>query len=399
MTSRRIAFFTDSFHEVNGVALTSREYVNFARRREIPVLSVHAGPQNRVFREGSIVTVEFRRGPVRWNLEHDLAFDYLALRHRGAVWAALREFKPDLIHITGPGDAGILGALAAWEFGIPLAASWHTNVHEYASRRLNPLIKFLPDAARQWAAAKTEAATLDLCVRFYRLAKILYAPNPELVKMLAARTGRPTFLMGRGSDTVLFNPVRRVRTDGAFVIGYVGRLSAEKNVRMLASLEKKLLHSGLTDCRFLVVGEGSERSWLSGALRNASVPGVLRGEELARAYASMDVFVFPSSTDTFGNVVLEAMASGVPPIVAAGGGPRFVFDDGVEGFVANDEDGFAEAILTLYHYRSKLDRMRVAARTAAGKRSWDAVFEQVHSAYGGVNADPARVAAISPRFV
>src|SRR5262249_35339065 len=162
--------------------------------------------------------------------------------------------------------------------------------------------------------------SLDQCVRFYRLAKVLFAPNPELVSMLAERTGRPGFLMGRGIDTGLFSPAGRERSNGDFLFGYVGRLSPDKDGRMVAGIEERLRASGEQNFRFLIVGEGSERSWLQRVMKRADLPGVLRGEELARAYASMDAFVFPSATDTFGNVVLEAMASGVPALVTPYGG-------------------------------------------------------------------------------
>jgi phosphatidylinositol alpha 1,6-mannosyltransferase len=381
MMARRVAFFTDSFHEVNGVALTSREFVRFAERRRIPLLSVHAGPQTNLATEGSVMTCELERGPVRWNLEHDLAIDLLFLRHRGRLRSALREFKPDLVHITGPGDMGILGAWAAHECKVPLAASWHTNLHEFAGRRLERFLSFLPATIRSGAAAWAERSALDQCVWFYRLAKVLFAPNPELVTMLAQRTGRLAFLMERGIDTELFSPARRVRTDNAFVIGYVGRLSTEKNVRMLAALENSLRAAGLENYRFLVVGEGSERDWLRATLRNAELPGILRGEALARAYASMDVFVFPSSTDTFGNVVLEAMASGVPPIVTSSGGPKFLLDSGLTGCVVNGEAEFVSAVLGLHQDEDGHSQMRQAARKAVERFSWDSVFEQVHQRY------------------
>jgi glycosyltransferase involved in cell wall biosynthesis len=376
-----VAFFTDSFHEVNGVGLTSREFVAFAGRRSLPMLSVHAGAENRTVQQGSIVTCEFTRGPIRWQVEHDLAIDLLFLRHRARLRQALREFQPDLVHITGPGDAGILGAMLAYELKIPLAASWHTNLHEFAARRLAGFLRFLPKAPRAAAAAWAERASLNECVRFYRLAKILFAPNPELVDMLAQRTGRPAFLMQRGIDTALFSPVRRERADSTFVIGYVGRLSPEKNVRLLARVEDSLVAAGVENYRFLVVGEGSDRGWLRRTLRRAEFPGILRGEQLARAYASMDAFLFPSFTDTFGNVILEAMASGVPAVVASGGGPKFLVDHGKTGFVAGTEEEFMTAVLSLYRDRESGSDMRNEARKAAEKFSWDAVFQGVYNGY------------------
>lgn len=381
MTSRRIAFFTDSYHEVNGVALTSREFIAFARRKAIPVLSVHAGPSDATFQDGSTTTVHFQRGRLRWNLEHDLAFDWLFLKHKQRLRAAMEAFRPDLVHITGPNDAGILGAMLAYEFRVPLVASWHTNLHEFAARRLDNFLSWLPAAPRSRIVHRVEKEVLAQCTRFYRLAKIVLAPNPELVEMLERRTGRRAFLMRRGIDTNLFSPLRRDRWNEELVVGYVGRLSPEKNVRMFAQIEKALIEAGCKDYRFLIVGEGSERPWLRSTLQRATLPGILRGEELARAYASMDVFVFPSSTDTFGNVVLEAMASGVPALVTSWGGPKYLVKPGENGAVAGTAAEFAAAILKFRGDPGLLSHTRANARSAAERYSWDAVFEEVHRAY------------------
>jgi phosphatidylinositol alpha 1,6-mannosyltransferase len=378
---RRVAFFTDSFHEVNGVALTSREFVRFAERRSMPMLSVHAGPRTVTIENGCVTTFEFQRGFLKWRLEHDLAVDFLLPRYLAKLRAALSRFQPDLVHITGPSDSGILGAILAHEFGVPLVASWHTNLHEFGARRLARVLGFLPQAVRSSAAGSFEAWALDRCVWFYRLAKLVFAPNAELVDMLARRTGRPAFLMSRGIDTELFSPARRTRLDGDFVIGYVGRLSPEKNVRLLAEIEQALVRAGMRNYRFLIVGYGSEHAWLSGVMRRASLPGVLRGEDLARAYASMDAFVFPSATDTFGNVVLEAMASGVPAIVTRQGGPKFLIAPGEDGQLAGTAEEFARCVLDWSRAPERLARMREQARRTAERHSWDAVWEDVYQRY------------------
>jgi glycosyltransferase involved in cell wall biosynthesis len=227
-----------------------------------------------------------------------------------------------------------------------------------------------------------EAGALAAIVRFYQLAKVLYAPNQELCEMLERRTGKPCHLMQRGVDTGLFAPARRTRgEDGWFVLGYVGRLSIEKNVALLVQVERELAALGVEGVRFLIVGHGDEDELLRRKLRSAHFAGVLRGEALARAYANMDALVFPSHTDTFGNVVLEALASGVPAVVTPDGGPKFIVRDGETGFVVPDE-GFAGAIATLARDRTRLDRMRAAARAYALGCSWDAVFDRVYAAYG-----------------
>src|SRR5262249_23107821 len=137
-----------------------------------------------------------------------------------------------------------------------------------------------------------------------------------------------------------------------------------------------------------IVGCGSEREWLERRMRRAEFTGVLRGEALARAYASLDLFVFPSQTDTFGNVVLEAQASGVPCLVSSRGGPKSIIqshqtgaDDGASGLVADSPRGFLEAALGLMSQPERLNRMREAALARAREFSWESVFEQVYQTY------------------
>jgi len=188
--------------------------------------------------------------------------------------------------------------------------------------------------------------------------------------------------MQRGVETEQFSPAMRMRPadDETVVLGYVGRLSIEKNVALLARVESELEVMGVRGVRFLIVGHGAEEASLRSSLREAEFAGVLRGADLARAYANMDILVFPSHTDTFGNVVLEALASGVPAIVTPDGGPKYIVRDRVTGFVRPDE-GFAAAIADLIRDRERLAEMRTHAREYAVGCSWDAVFGRVYEGY------------------
>jgi phosphatidylinositol alpha 1,6-mannosyltransferase len=378
----RVAYFPDSFHEVNGVAHTSRNFVAYAERHGLPFLCVRAGSRSQAFEQaGELRTLELVRSRASVRMEKDLEFDALFWRHEGTIRQELERFRPDVIHITGPSELGMFGAYFAWEMGIPLAASWHTNVHEYAARRMG----WLTDRLGERGAAVehgVEGGALWATSQFYKLAKVLFAPNEELCRMLEKTTVRPCFLMQRGVDTELFSPTRRTRMvgDAAIVMGYVGRLSVEKNVALLARVERELGEMGLGGMRFLIVGHGSEEAALRAELKSAEFAGVLRGVELSRAYADMDVLVFPSHTDTFGNVVLEALASGVPAVVTPDGGPKFIVRDGETGFVVGDE-GFAVAVAMLVGDREQLQRMRENARNYALGCSWDAVFGRVYEGY------------------
>src|ERR1700731_5346616 len=139
----RVAFFPDSFHEINGVAHTSRHFEAFARRHSLPFLCVRAGDRvhDRVT-EGSVTTLELSRSRMSFALDKDLRFDPLYFRHWKRIHAALADFKPDVIHITGPSELGILGATLAHRMRVPLAASWHTNLHEYAGRRASGFLRW-----------------------------------------------------------------------------------------------------------------------------------------------------------------------------------------------------------------------------------------------------------------
>jgi glycosyltransferase involved in cell wall biosynthesis len=187
--------------------------------------------------------------------------------------------------------------------------------------------------------------------------------------------------MQRGVDTEMFSPAKRARTaqDTQPVLGYVGRLSVEKNVDLLPRVNKELRASGWSP-RWLIIGHGADEAMLRRELGDSAMAGVLRGEELAKAYASMDLLVFPSHTDTFGNVVLEALASGVPAIVTPHGGPAHIVQDGVTGRVARDEE-FAGVIADLLGAPERMQSMRCAAREYALGCTWDAVFERVVAAY------------------
>ena len=361
---------------------------------------------------GSVAWVEFRRSRWAFRLEQDLFFDPFFFRHGFAIGRALRAFRPEAIHITGPSELGLLGAWFAWRLGVPVVASWHTNVHEYAGRRLAVRLRTF-GAAGAAAGRWLEGLTLTASAWFYRLARVLFAPNPALCRLLAAKVGRPCELMTRGVDTELFSPARRSQpafgeeplagtpagdADGSpgrgatqdLVLGYVGRLSVEKNTALLPEVDRALRAAGLAP-RWNIVGHGAEQANLQRQLGEAAAfPGVLKGEALAEAFAAMDLLVFPSHTDTFGNVVLEALASGVPAVVTPDGGPAHTVRDGVTGWVVPDA-AFASAVEAFMRMTPEARAaMRTAAREHALGCSWDAVFERVFAVYEAVWAENRR---------
>jgi len=302
------------------------------------------------------------------------------MRYRHMVADHLKKCGAQLVHITGPSDVGMLGALVAHSAKLPIVASWHTNIHAFGGRRLAKMLSFLPPAIRTKTATLAEEKILDLSVLYYRVARILLAPNLELVGQLQQRTGRPTFLMQRGVDTVLFSPEKRDRCDRELVIGYVGRLSPEE-CSGFTRCRARVNGSGRGGIPFLIVGDGHERTWLQANLQRADFTGILTGEALSRAYANMDIFAFPSQTDTFGNGVLEALASGVPVVITSSGGPKYLVTHGVTGLVSADTPAFSQNIVALARDADMRHRMRIRARDFALCRYWHRIFEQIYDSY------------------
>ena len=376
----RVALFTDSYAEANGIARLSRALERSAERRGRPLLCVHGGQAMRVVSGDSVQRLELPRSAAAFRLEHDLAFDPLFWRHYGRVRDAVVAFQPDVLHITGPSDVGQLGALIGHRLHIPIVGSWHTNLHQYAALRSMKWCRWLPVAAQRRVLPAIERHALTATLQFYRIPRVLLAPNEELVALLANRTGKATHLMKHGVDCDTFAPGPPHASDAAVRIGFVGRLSAEKRVRLIATLQRALRANGVA-CQFVFIGEGTERRWLQREMPDAQFNGVLQGGALARAYASLDLFVFPSPSETFGLAVLEAMASGVAVLAMAQGGPGFVIEHGVSGWLAASEQEFLAAGLTLARDSDLRARLGRAARGSALGWSWDSVSDQLYDVY------------------
>ncbi|MFV0389480.1 MAG: glycosyltransferase [Pyrinomonadaceae bacterium] len=382
----RIAYFPDSLNEVNGVAMTSNRLIEYARNNNVPFLVVHSGKENSVREEGSIRFVSLKSSPLSIPMDEALRYDPIFFRHTKRAMDYVKEFAPDVIHVTGLNDVSNLGAFIAWRFRTAMIASWHTNLHEFASSRLKKRFSFLPKDSSEKLLKKIESQILHGACYYYKLPQVILAPNKELLSILTNATGRTGRIMIRGVDTETFSPKFRTVNDEVIRLGFVGRLRAEKNVQLLVEIEAALLKAGYKNFKFLIVGEGNERKFLEANMRTAEFTGFLSGKQLSNAYANMDVFVFPSETDTFGNVLQEANASGAPCIVTDKGGPKFIVKDGKTGFVAANLNEFVQNIKFLLDSPEKLAQMKQSSLLFARSRSWDSVFEKVFDAYAETKA-------------
>jgi phosphatidylinositol alpha 1,6-mannosyltransferase len=264
----RVALFSETYHEINGVALTVRQLVAYAKRHNLPLLAIHGGKIPGTHEEGSVRQVELKRSWLSVGIERDLEFDFAFCRYGNRIRKELLTFQPDVIHITSPGELGELGVFLSHQLRIPLVASWHTNFHQFAARRLQKLIGFLPSRIAQPTVAWSEQRGLRILLWFYDFAKVTLAPTPPQVLWLEKELGKPSFLMPRGVDPEQFHPRHRTANDGIVRLGFVGRVTPEKGVRLLGRMDEALVQSGLGEFRIIVVGAGSEVGWLKRRLKH-----------------------------------------------------------------------------------------------------------------------------------
>jgi glycosyltransferase involved in cell wall biosynthesis len=236
-----------------------------------------------------------------------------------------------------------------------------------------------------------EGATWSYLKWFYNQCRHVYVPTPSMLQVLVGQ-GITTDLRlwPRGVEADLFNPSRRSLewrraqgfADGDVVVAFVSRLVTEKGLNVVTDVARRLASRGIAH-KILIVGDGPERSSLEASLPNAVFAGHLVREALATAYASSDVFLFPSETETFGNVTLEAMASGLPAVVADATGSNALVEDDITGFLAppRDSHAFLDRVARLIEHAELRSKMGSAARTAAERYEWSRVLGQIGSYY------------------
>lgn len=273
----------------------------------------------------------------------------------------LRGFRPDVVHLASPFVLGWRGVQAAERLGIPTVAVYQTDIPAYAGRYGFPVAESL-----LWQHVE----------RLHAKATITLAPSQQSIEQLETHAVERVRLWVRGVDSVRFSPERRsaawrrrIAPDGERIVGYVGRLAAEKQVADLAVL------GGLPGVKLVIVGEGPLRGALEQRLPGAVFTGFLGGDELAVAMAGLDVFVHPGESETFCQTIQEAMASGVPVVATGRGGPVDLVDSSRTGWLY--EPGRLEQlrgfVLDLVGDEVKRVAFGTAARAGVLPRSWKSV--------------------------
>ena len=367
----RIAVFTDTLDQVNGVSNTYQYLAAYCRRRKIDLDFFTYGSRTCLEKQGSVRIFRYRpRLPIRYYA--GLVFDLWT--PRGNVLEDCRQGGYDLIHAATPGSMGLNALAAAERLGLPLVGVYHTALPEYVGTRRRSLM-----ARLGLPSDLLEQATLEVCWKFvewfYRHCQEVLAPSRSIARTLGRRIRVPMDRFSRGVDTRKFSPEHR-REPSRTTVLYVGRVSVEKNLPLLVRIFRRR-----GDACLQVVGDGPFRKRMEQEAPNAKFTGFLTGRELSRAYASADLFAFPSETDTFGNVVLEAMSSGLPVVVTDKMGPRELVEHGSNGFVASNDQEFELYLNGLIRDEGLRKSMGDRSREMALERTWDAVFGSLFGSY------------------
>jgi phosphatidylinositol alpha 1,6-mannosyltransferase len=383
----RIALFSGNYNYV-------REGANQALNILVAYLE-RAGHQVRIYSpvtvtpafapQGTLVPIPSVALPLRSEFR-------LALRLPRSIALDVKRFAPDLIHVSTPDILGSRAETLAQRLQVPIVASFHTRFETY-----------LRYYGLGWLRPAAEAHLR----RFYRRADCVLAPTPSIADELKRLRGdERVALWSRGVDRELFAPSRRDLqwrrglgfSDSEIVVLFLGRLVVEKGADAFVEVIRRL-RAGSRNVRPLIVGAGPAEDRFR-SLEGAILTGHLDGTDLARAVASADLMINPSTTEAFGNVVLEGMASGLPVISADAPSARSLIDSGTTGILRRSDDpaGLVDAAARLIDLPDERKRIGAAARAASDAYSWEAASSAAEQAYLRTVAEHARQRPPQPRF-
>src|SRR5438067_10419234 len=371
LQNRKRAWFTDTLEDVNGVATTIRKMTaaGAAAGKQLVVVTSRSNQQ--------ISDIPIKNIPPIGEFElPEYELQKLSLPPILQKLDYIQREKFTEIIISTPGPVGLTALLAAKMLNLQTSGIYHTDFPQYV--RIRTEDSFLESMAwryMNWFYGQLD--TVFVNSEEYRQSWIKHGFDPAKLKIFP-----------RGLDTELFHPKRRDPAffekfgvqNGEVRLLYVGRVSREKDLDVLADAYRRLRDEGLP-VQLFVVGHGPYSEVFAESLPEAFFTGSLRGKELATAYASADIFVFPSTTDTFGNVIIEAQASGVPVVVSDSGGPKELVQDKANGLItkSRDVDDFTRAILALVTDAALRERMGNRGRQGVIDRTWPSAFRKFWS--------------------
>lgn len=363
----RIALVTETFPpEVNGVAMTLSRLVSGMDRRghRVEVIRPRQSAEDGPAWEERLEHVVVRGLPLpRYEGLH------FGLPARHALVKRWRWTRPDVVHVATEGPLGLSAVAAAKRLGIPLSSSFHTNFHQYTQHYASGLLEGVVMGYLRWA---------------HQDCRVTMTPSDDMRGQLEEAGFENVTVLARGVDTEQFGPHQRQQAlrdawgagPNDLVAAYVGRVATEKNIPLAVRAFEQIA-ARHPRAKFVIVGDGPARAKLQAQHPDFVYAGMQRGDDLAAHYASADLFLFPSVTETFGNVVTEAMASRLAVVGFDYAALRMHIRSGENGVTVplGEDEAFVDAAAKLADDPARLERLREAAWQTARTISWDAVLD------------------------
>lgn len=383
----KLALVTETYPpEINGVAMTLSHLAAglAARGHDVQVIR----PRQKAEHPATAGAFRDEAGVSHWLVPGMAIPMYRSLRLGLPVAPALQRHwrgeTPDVVHVATEGPLGLAALYSAAKCGLPVTSSFHTNFHQYGGH---------------YGLKAGQDVALRYLRWFHNRTRCTMVPTDEMLRQLSAGGFQRLRVMARGVDTEQFAPGKRSEElrqswgarDGAPVVIYVGRMAAEKNLGLAVEAFLRVQRDA-PDARFVLVGDGPEREPLRAKYPHFHYAGTRRGAELGAYYASADVFIFPSTTETFGNVITEAMASGLVVVSYDYAAARQYIRDGENGYSARFDDRAAllARVDQVFRQRDRWPAVRQAARATTETITWDAIISRFEAELAGAlgNARP-----------
>ena len=347
--NKKVAYFIDTFFEINGVAKTSQALFEQCAKESRNFKFITSYPDNYnttgLYNFKPMVSIPLPYYP---ELKINICNFFKAL-------AFCRQEKFDILYAPTPGILGLYALLIAKILKLPLVSAFHTDFGAYMQKYTGS--EMVGNIARTFLRQTYNRSTRVLCPsKIYKNILIKSGVNSDIIQLFSRGANKRQFCSSYKDKTFWNKYIKNY--DDAIIALYVGRISDEKNVSLFAEIAEYFLHANV---RFVMVGDGPARKKLQDSSNNVYFTGFLTGEPLSIAYASSDIFLFPSETETFGNVVLEACASGICPVVSSLGASSEHIKHTINGFVATTFEDYVNTLENLFNNPKLLQSAREEA--------------------------------------